>query len=70
MATAPGWRERSIIAVGGLAAVILVGSLLWTRLPDFGEPPRTVRIDLPPGYTVTSRLTVTIRRASGEVEVR
>ena len=66
----PGWLPRSVLVAGSLAAVVLVGSLLWTRLPDFGTPPRTVRIELPPGYAVSTRPTVTIRRASGEIEIR
>jgi len=66
----PGRLARFAWVTGGLAVVGLLGSVLWSRLDDFRPAPRTVRIELPPGYRLRGELVVAIDRASGEEERR
>jgi len=59
---------RMVAATGVLAVGALLGAILWSRLDDFGPPPRTVRIELPVGSELAGEPRLSVRRASGVVE--
>jgi hypothetical protein len=54
---------------GAVAAGALLGVLAWSRLDALVPPPRSVRIQVPPGYRALAEPVVVVRRGA-TVEVR